>query len=108
MIRVFAIACSAAWLAVGAAPAASADDVPGMSYGAVLGASCNASDRFVYGRGSDGETLVCAPGGTWAPSPPLVGVRLIATPCVGDPGVAQAPDGIPLVCVGGQGWQPAP
>lgn len=120
MIRELVIAAAIAGAAVGAAPAAAADqrhydtDVPGMSYDAWLSAPCSNLDTFIYGRGPNGEALAChwIPNqwppvytGFWVSSYPLFGVQQIGAPCPGPQSAAQAPDGRPLLCLGAQGWQ---
>jgi hypothetical protein len=112
-MRKILIGFAALTIAVGAAPQAVADDVPGIDDDAVLGASCDSYDRYIFGRGPSGEPLACvASGGTsgeWVASAPLVGVRSVGAACDSESsGVAQSPDGLGLVCVGDQGWQPGP
>jgi hypothetical protein len=43
--------------------------------------------------------------GLWAQALPLIGVRDTGTPCSGNSGVAQSPDGKPMICEGGA-WTP--
>ena len=97
---------------LGAAPIAVADDVPGINDDAVLGAPCASTGRYIYGRGPSGEPLACVGfdgAGQWVQSMPLVGVREVGSPCVGEgDAVAQSPDGLGLVCASDQGWQPGP
>lgn len=57
MIRRIAIGAAIAAAVIGAAPVATADDVPGIDDDAVLGAPCANSDRYIYGRGPSGEPL---------------------------------------------------
>ena len=45
--------------AIGAAPIAAADDVPGIDDDAILGAPCDNWDRYIFGRGPRGELLAC-------------------------------------------------
>jgi hypothetical protein len=98
--------------AIGAAPTAAADDVPGIDDEAVLGASCDNSNRYIFGRGPSGEPLACVAfdgDGQWVQSMPLVGVRRIGSPCTHESnGVAQSPDGLGMVRAADQGWQPGP
>ncbi|HME49261.1 hypothetical protein [Mycobacterium sp.] len=120
MIRQLFIAGAIAGAAISTAPAAAADnghytsDVPGMNYDAALGAPCENTDRFVFGRGPGGEALAChwIPNqwppvytGFWVVSYPLYGVQQIGASCPGPQTAAQAPDGRPLLCLGDQGWQ---
>ncbi len=126
MIRELFIAAAIAGAAIGAAPAAAGDpthyetDVPGMSYDASLGAPCYSWERYIFGRGPDGQAEAChfLTGNFWPPpetgywviSYPLYGVQPIGAPCPDPRGAAaQSPDGIALVCRGSQGgWQPGP
>jgi hypothetical protein len=112
MIRRLFIGAAIAALAIGAAPGARADDVPGIDDDAVLGAPCDNWDRYIFGRGPSGEPLACVGfdgEGEWVSSAPLMGVRQIGSPCDGEgSAVAQSPDGRGLLCVIGQGWQPGP
>jgi hypothetical protein len=105
------IGAAIAAAAIGAAPLASADQVPNMNNNAVLGQACaTPTGRFVFGQDTSGTVLVCgAPGQphVWvAAGNPLVGVRQI-----GDSGCveeihslatsgawAQSPDGVALIC----------
>jgi hypothetical protein len=99
-------------IAIGAAPSAIADDVPGINDDAVLDAPCDNWQRYIFGRGPNGEPLACVAfdgEGQWVRSMPLVGVRAIGSQCVDESsGVAQSPDGRGLVCASDQGWQPGP
>ncbi len=108
MIRGRVIGVAIAASAIGSAPIAIADDVPGMRNNAVLGAPCDNGKEFkyIFGHGPNGETLACVDY-VWVGSAPLVGVRQIGSSCRGSL-TAQAPDGRPLICVDGQGFQPGP
>ncbi len=65
------------------------------------GASCNQTTRYNFGLDAGGSTLACSSNSVWVSSPPLVGVRLLRSPCGTSSGVAQTPDGVPLKCDGG-------
>lgn len=123
MIRELLMGVVVAGAAMGAAPAAVADnghydgDVPGMSYDASLGAPCDNYKTFTYGRGPDGQAEAChfithqfpaAQSGYWVLSYPLYGVHRPGEPCAGyaDPqgSAAQSPDGQPMTCTSAQGW----
>ncbi|EUA35656.1 hypothetical protein I552_6458 [Mycobacterium xenopi 3993] len=111
MIRKLVIAAAAAGAAFVAAPAAGADphydgDVPGMNYDASLGAPCDNYERFIFGRGPDGQAEAChfithqfpaAQSGYWVLSYPLYGVHQPGEPCASyaDPrgSAAQTPTG---------------
>ena len=112
MIRQFFIGAAIAAAAMGSAPGAVADDVPDIDDNALLGESCDKWDRYIFGRGPNGEPLACVAfngEGQWVRSLPLVGVREIGSQCVSESsGVAQSPDGRGLVCASDQGWQPGP
>lgn len=106
------IAAATMSLGIGLAPGAHADDVPGIDDDAELGEECDSFDRYIFGRGPEGEPLACVAygddeEGQWVTSVPLVGVRMIGSPCIGDD-AAQSPNGRALVCVVGAGWQPVP
>jgi hypothetical protein len=123
MIRKVLVAGALASIAVGAAPAAAADnghydtDVPGMNYDAALTAPCDNTETFTFGRGPGGEALQCrwVPNqwppvytGFWQISYPLYGVQAFGAPCPNPRGsAAQSPDGLPLVCTE-NGWQVDP
>ena len=111
-MRGFLVGAAITAIAIGAAPVAAADDIPGIDDDAVLGAPCTNSDRYIFGRGPNGEPLACVAfngDGQWVQSMPLVGVRWIGSACVEESsGAAQSPDGRGLVCVADQGWQPGP
>jgi hypothetical protein len=126
-----AIGAGVAAAALSAAPFAAADgagqgqgpytgDVPGITYGARLDAPCFQWERFIYGRGMDGEPLAChyIPGqspigmdrppqgtGFWVATYKLYGVQVPGSPCPGSQASAQSPDGLPMLCLGAQGWQ---
>lgn len=107
------------------APPAAADgpyagDVPGITYGANLSAPCYQWDRFIFGRGRDGQTMAChfienqsnvglarPPAGTgfWVISPKLYGVQTPGAPCPGSQAAAQSAEGFPMLCRGALGWQ---
>ena len=57
MVSRIAIGAAIAAAAIGAAPVAIADDVPGIDDDAVLGAPCANWDRYIFGRGPNGEPL---------------------------------------------------
>ena len=133
MVRRFVLAASAALAAsvFAFAPSAAADgeqpqptyngDVPGINYEAYLSAPCFQWDRFIFGRGPDGQAMAChwipnqgylgwdSPSppftGFWVISPKLYGVQTAGAPCPGSQAAAQSPDGLPMVCMGAQGWQ---
>ena len=109
-MRRFLVGAAIAAAVIGAAPVATADDVPGIDDNAVLDAPCTNSDRYIFGRSPNGDPLACVGFdgvGQWVRSMPLVGVRPIGAPCVDENnGVAQSPDGLALLCVPDQGWQP--
>ncbi|ORX00582.1 hypothetical protein [Mycolicibacillus trivialis] len=129
MIRQLGIAAAAVTiLAVPgpADPSAHADpqrydtDVPGIVYDASAGTPCHSWEKFIFGRGRDGQTLAChwipnqgppwdpPTTGFWVNSPPLRGVQDVGAPCP-DPKrsqvAAQSPDGLPMLCTE-RGWQP--
>jgi hypothetical protein len=128
MIRALLVAAAIAGAAIGAAPAAVADDlmypdtpgrydtdVPGMNYDAHLSAPCTNMELFTFGRGPGGEVLQCrwienqwppVYTGFWVATYELYGVQGIGSPCPKPQAAAQAPDGRPLLCLGAQGWQP--
>jgi hypothetical protein len=113
LMRLVGASVAIAPAAIGSAPIAAADDVPGIDDDAVLGAACDNWDRYIFGRGPRGEPLACVAfggdEGEWVRSAPLVGVRPVGSPCGSDSsGAAQSPDGRGLVCVIDQGWQPGP
>jgi hypothetical protein len=93
----------------GAEPPPGETDVPQMQYNAVLGATCNNTDRYIFGRAPNGQALACIAfddNGTWVLSSPLRGVQTIGDPCPpGHDAAAQSPDGRGLICVYQQGWQ---
>lgn len=121
MIRELFIAAAIAGTALGAAPAATADqrhydtDVPGMNYDAALSAPCYSWETYIYGRGPQGEALAChwipnqwppVDTGFWVISYPLYGVQQTGAPCPNPRGAAaQSPDGLPMLCTE-HGWQP--
>ena len=118
MIRGLSIGAVIAAAAFGAAATLSADppsgeiDVPGMVYGAALGAPCSNSDRYIFGRSASGQAMACisdgAESGQWVKSAPLYGVQQVGAACSGGDGAAQSPDGRGLVCAMNEGWQPGP
>lgn len=126
MIREACIAAVLTAAAAGLGPVAGADparhydtDVPGMAYGVTAGAPCYSWEKFIFGRGPDGQTLACHwipnQGPPWAPpttgfwviSPALRGVQEVGAPCP-DPKrsqvAAQSPAGLPMLCTE-RGWQ---
>ncbi|HVQ99867.1 MAG TPA: hypothetical protein VMS16_13845 [Mycobacterium sp.] len=123
MIRELLIGAAITGAAIGAAPAAVADnghydgDVPGMNYDATAGAPCDNYERFIFGRGPDGQAEAChfiinqypaAQSGYWVLYYPLYGVHKPGEPCanIADPrgSAAQSPDGLPMTCTQAQGW----
>ncbi len=108
-------------VALAAAGAAAADpehayaDVPGMAHDVQLSTKCHSWERFIFGRGVEGQTYAChyipnqwppVDSGFWVWSPPLYGVQEIGAPCPTNRGAAaQSPDGLPLECAGDRGWQ---
>jgi hypothetical protein len=104
--------------ALGLAPISAADvpdetEVPGMTYGVVVGTPCSNFHRFVFGRTATGQAAACVSSdgssGNWVLSSPLRGVQEIGAPCPpGQDAAAQSPDGVGLMCVLNQGWQPGP
>lgn len=108
---VLALACgfiAAPLIAVGTASGSptcdNADCVPFVARNVAPGAPCVSSTAYVFGLdASSGRTLVCAQVGLWVPARPLIGVRTLGAPCDGNPGLAQAPDGLPMAC-NGTGW----
>jgi hypothetical protein len=123
MIREMTVAVSIAAAALSfAAPAAADDesgryptDVPGMNYHAALGAPCDNTQLFTFGRGRGGQAMKCSwiPNqwppvytGFWTISYPLHGVQETGAPCSVAKGAAQTSDGRPMLCLGAQGWQP--
>ena len=64
MFRELVAAAALTVSALATAPSAVADgpyagDVPGITYGANLSAPCYQWDRFIFGRGRDGQTMAC-------------------------------------------------
>jgi hypothetical protein len=87
-------------------------DVPGIVYGAVIGAPCSNWNLYIFGRTATGQAVACVSSngasGKWVMSSPLRGVQRIGTPCGSSDAAAQAADGRALICEGNQGWQPGP
>ncbi|MCG5433254.1 hypothetical protein LV457_13295 [Mycobacterium sp. MYCO198283] len=119
MIRESLAVAAVGVAALAGAPAASADyrgDVPGIVYDASLHAPCYSWERFIFGRGPDGQAVAChyIPNqwppvytGFWVISYPLYGVQDVGAPCPNPRGAAaQSPDGRPMVCTASRGWQP--
>lgn len=120
MIRELFIASAVAGAAIAAAPGAAAEqgwegDVPGIIYGVRADQRCDNLDVFIFGRGDDGQAMMCRfipnqwppkPWGTWLISYPLYGVQETGAPCPGPQAAAQHPDGRPMLCLGARGWQP--
>lgn len=123
MIRELTVAAAIAAAALSFAAPAIADDesgryptdVPGMNYHAALGAPCDNTQLFTFGRGRGGQPMKCSwiPNqwppvytGFWTISYPLHGVQETGAPCSVPKGAAQTPDGRPMLCLGAQGWQP--
>ena len=118
MFRELFIATAAAGAAIAAAPPAAAEwegDVPGIIYDVRADQRCDNVNLFVYGRGAEGQAMMCRfipnqwppkPWGTWVISYPLYGVQEIGAPCPGPQAAAQHPDGRPMLCLGARGWQP--
>jgi hypothetical protein len=79
----------------------SADCVPNVARNVTAGAPCAPQPRlaFAYGLESDGGTVVCNAGGTWAAAGPLVGVYNVTMPCPALNLSAQGSDGIALQCL---------
>lgn len=105
------IAAAIAVAALGAAPLASADEVPNMASGKSEGQPCGTpTGKFIFGRDAGGAAMIC--GGTgksnvWVMAQfPVVGVRQIGgTGCVEEVhsrtasgAFAQSPDGDALIC----------
>ena len=126
MFRGLAIAVAVVGSALTVTPSAAADqtsypgDVPGITFDAHLSAPCYQWDRFIFGRGPDGEAMAChfianqsyvglyrPPEGTgfWVISPKLYGVQTPGSPCPGSQAAAQSPEGFPMLCRGSLGWQ---
>ena len=59
--------------------------------------------RYVFGLDASGNTYLCNASNRWESSPPLIGIRHLRSPCDGETGMAQSPDGLPLSCKNG-GW----
>jgi hypothetical protein len=120
MIRELFIAAAITGTTVSLAPAAAADpqhydgDVPGMNYDASAGAPCDNYERFIFGRGPNGQAEAChfitnqfpaAQSGYWVITYPLYGVQQVGAPCPNPRGSsAQTPDGLPMLCTE-RGWQ---
>jgi hypothetical protein len=123
MIRELIVGAAITVAVIGAAPVAVADnghydgDVPGMNYDASAGAPCDNYERFIFGRGPDGQAEAChfiinqnppAQSGFWVLYYPLYGVHKPGEPCanIADPrgSAAQSPDGLPMTCTQAQGW----
>ena len=75
--------------------------VPYVNYEAQLGGGCNQSTRYNFGLDASGNTLACSSKSQWVSYAPLVGVRLMRSPCTETSNSAQTPDGVPLKCAGG-------
>ena len=75
--------------------------VPYVDKGVQAGGECNQATRYNFGMDAAGNTLACNAKRMWVASPPLVGVRLLRSPCGDATGVAQSPDGVPLKCDAG-------
>lgn len=87
-----------------AAGSPSCDDahcVPYVAHNVTAGSACTFRSAYVFGLDPAGHTVVCASVNTWFASPPLVGERLLTSPCNGTT-AAQAPDGMPLACNAGR------
>ncbi|MHA7661996.1 hypothetical protein [Pseudomonas otitidis] len=83
-----------------AAGSPSCDDahcVPYVAHNVTAGTACTFRSAYVFGLDAAGNTVVCTSVNTWFASPPLIGVRLLTSPCDGT-AAAQAPDGMPLAC----------
>lgn len=74
---------------------------PYVNYEAQLGAECNQSTRYNFGIDGSGNTLACSSRRQWVSYAPLIGVRLLRSPCTETSNSAQSPDGVPLKCVDG-------
>ncbi|GFM16781.1 MULTISPECIES: hypothetical protein [Mycobacteriaceae] len=74
--------------------------VPYVDRTAHLGGSCDQSTRYNFGIDASGNTLACNFDGQWVSETPLVGVRLLRSPCTSAGATAQSPDGVPLTCDG--------
>ncbi|MEW5810662.1 MAG: hypothetical protein AB1925_14530 [Actinomycetota bacterium] len=75
--------------------------VPYVDRGVHAGGECNQATRYNFGLDASGNTLACNSKRMWVSFPPLVGVRLLRSPCGTTTGVAQSPDGVPLKCDAG-------
>lgn len=75
--------------------------VPYVNHEAQLGGECNQSTRYNFGLDASGNTLACSSKSQWVSYAPLVGVRLMRSPCTETSNSAQTPDGVPLKCAGG-------
>ncbi|OBJ42826.1 hypothetical protein A5630_19790 [Mycolicibacterium mucogenicum] len=71
--------------------------VPYVAHNVTAGAWCAFRGAYVFGLDHAGNTLLCTSANSWFGSAPLIGVRLLSSPCDGM-AVAQAPDGMPLAC----------
>ena len=74
--------------------------VPFVDHTAHAGGSCSQSTRYNFGMDASGSTLACNSDGQWVSESPLVGVRLLRSPCTSAGASAQSPDGVPLTCDG--------
>lgn len=83
--------------AVGSPSCDNAHCVPYVAHNVTAGARCAFRSAYVFGSDHAGNTLVCTSVNTWFRASPLIGVRLLSSPCDG-PATAQAPDGMPLAC----------
>ena len=90
-----------------AAPCDSADCVPYVAHGVTEGTACVLQGtRYAFGLDASGSTFICNLKNRWEAVPPLVGVRLVRSPCdANQQGMAQSPDGLPMSCKTG-GWTP--
>jgi hypothetical protein len=85
---------------VSGSPCNGAGCVPNVTQGAVPNGPCTPRSRYDFGVDAVGNTFVCLSVGSWAATPPLVGVRPLGGRCSGQLS-AQSPDGIAMLCMNG-------
>lgn len=87
-----------------AVPCDGAGCVPYVQHDAAAGKWCaQTGTYYLFGLDASGNTYLCNRTGYWESSPPLIGIRTLRSPCDGETGMAQSPDGLPLSCKNG-GW----
>ncbi|WP_007468431.1 excalibur calcium-binding domain-containing protein [Segniliparus rugosus] len=101
-------------LASAVPPATSSAASPAGCSAPILDAPCCNAERFIFGKGPNGEQLACAYAGNttprWVSAASFVGTKTRGSACsFHTDGTAETPDGIALICVGDASnstWQP--